>query len=259
MKIYLNQLLSNFSLIENDEKIKSGFDDISGLCNSKTEQRLMHLPIEKLRLDKNVHAEEFDLEFFHEKSSESVRQKCAYSATSNLWSLPFADATFTSDLEQLCTELLNRVMLIRTSQAVAMNLETKKVGHRYPDHTQIYSGLAVIKEFLNVHRNTRTPSIIAALVWIYFVRLHPFSDGNGRTSRSFLNFVFRDLGVIDKPSLVLGPIVYANLDRLQNAVFSKQIGVENIKVLQNVLLTYIDCVKQFECFPSATMRQSSLI
>ena len=74
---------------------------------------------------------------------------------------------------------------------------------------------------------------LAALVHLKFVTIHPFGDGNGRTSRLMMNFVLRKHGY---PML---DIAYKNRDSYYNALERSQVKKDDSAFVQWFFKRYI--------------------
>jgi Fic family protein len=65
-------------------------------------------------------------------------------------------------------------------------------GSRFmpPSPVEIYPLLQDFFKWYNKNKTELHPTVLAALVHLKFVTIHPFGDGNGRISRLLMNFVF---------------------------------------------------------------------
>lgn len=63
-----------------------------------------------------------------------------------------------------------------------------------PEPTEMYYQMKSFFENLDYERKNRHPVSFAAYVHAEFVRIHPFSDGNGRTARILLNYILMEQG-----------------------------------------------------------------
>lgn len=68
-------------------------------------------------------------------------------------------------------------------------------NHKPPPPSEMYWQ---IKEFCSVLHNPRDLNVIEMAAWTHaeFVRIHPFTDGNGRTSRMIMNYQLMQAGVL---------------------------------------------------------------
>ena len=86
----------------------------------------------------------------------------------------------------------------------------------------------LLQEFFDWYKNSKNklhPIIIAALVHLKFVTIHPFSDGNGRISRLIINFI------LNKNNFPMLDIPYENRNSYYNSLERSQIkNNENIFV-----------------------------
>lgn len=97
---------------------------------------------------------------------------------------------------------LNKRFLLNVHKILTKNTKVKIVG-KYRNHDVIITGSEhvppsfreidrLMKSFFvwyNNHKNSLHPLELACLVHTKFVRIHPFSDGNGRTARILSNFI----------------------------------------------------------------------
>lgn len=58
-----------------------------------------------------------------------------------------------------------------------------------PSPVEVYPLLQDFFKWYNKSKTTLNPAVLAALVHLKFVTIHPFGDGNGRISRLLMNFV----------------------------------------------------------------------
>lgn len=94
----------------------------------------------------------------------------------------------------------------------------------------------LLHEFFNWYRKVKdnlNPVILAALVHLKFVTIHPFSDGNGRISRLMMNFVLHSKGY---PLL---NIEYANRNAYYNALERSQLKNDDHFFAQYLIKRYI--------------------
>jgi Fic family protein len=97
---------------------------------------------------------------------------------------------------------LNKGFLLKVHKILTKNTRVKIVG-KYRNHNVIITGSEhippsykeiekLMKSFFvwyNNNKNKFHPFELACLVHTKFVRIHPFSDGNGRTARILSNFI----------------------------------------------------------------------
>lgn len=102
---------------------------------------------------------------------------------------------------------LNRRLVLKVHSLLTKNTKVEIVG-KYRDHDVIIEGSdhrppphkdvpELMRRFFIWHNNNKTrlhPLELACLVHTKFVRIHPFSDGNGRTSRVLSNFMLHKHG-----------------------------------------------------------------
>ena len=83
------------------------------------------------------------------------------------------------------------------------------------------------------------PVVLAALVHLKFVSIHPFSDGNGRISRLMMNFVLHRHGY---PML---NIEYTNRNSYYNALERSQIKNKEYIFVQYLVKIYLKISKKY--------------
>ena len=94
----------------------------------------------------------------------------------------------------------------------------------------------LLHEFFEWYRKAKdslNPVILAALVHLKFVTIHPFSDGNGRISRLMMNFVLHSKGY---PLL---NIEYTNRNAYYNALERSQLKNDDHFFAQYLIKQYI--------------------
>jgi len=94
----------------------------------------------------------------------------------------------------------------------------------------------LLKEFFKWYRNAKdklNPVILAALVHLKFVTIHPFSDGNGRISRLMMNFI------LHSKSYPMLSIDYSNRNTYYNALERSQLKNNDYFFVQYLLKRYI--------------------
>ncbi|MCH8329354.1 MAG: Fic family protein, partial [Nanoarchaeota archaeon] len=100
----------------------------------------------------------------------------------------------------------------------------------------------LLHEFFNWYRKVKdslNPVILAALVHLRFVTIHPFSDGNGRISRLMMNFVLHSKGY---PML---NIEYTNRNAYYNALERSQLKNDDHFFAQYVIKRYIKAYGEY--------------
>jgi len=101
---------------------------------------------------------------------------------------------------------------------------------------------ALLHEFFNWYKkvkNRLNPVILAALVHLKFVSIHPFSDGNGRMSRLMMNFVLHSKGC---PML---NIEYSNRNAYYNSLERSQLQKDDHFFVQYLLKRYLKAYKNY--------------
>ena len=73
-----------------------------------------------------------------------------------------------------------------------------------PPHTEVSECMGYLEEFLN-DRPVQTEVLLkAALAYVQFETIHPFSDGNGRMGRLLITLILCEAGILCFPMLHLG-------------------------------------------------------
>ena len=91
----------------------------------------------------------------------------------------------------------------------------------------------------NKNKDKLNPVILAALVHLKFVTIHPFSDGNGRISRLMMNFVLNNHGY---PMM---NIEYTNRNSYYNALERSQTKNKDYIFVQYLVKRYIRSYKKY--------------
>lgn len=94
----------------------------------------------------------------------------------------------------------------------------------------------LLKDFFdwyNKNKNKLHPVVLAGLVHLKFVTIHPFSDGNGRISRIMMNFV------LNKYNFPMLNIEYNNRNSYYHALERSQIKKQNNIFVQWFLKRYL--------------------
>ncbi len=71
----------------------------------------------------------------------------------------------------------------RTDTVYVMDTRKQMITYTAPDHTKVQGLMDSLLEFIN-YNNEFHPVIKACIIHFYFVYIHPFFDGNGRTARA---------------------------------------------------------------------------
>ena len=89
------------------------------------------------------------------------------------------------------------------------------------------------------NKDKLNPVILAALVHLKFVTIHPFSDGNGRISRLMMNFV------LNKNSCPMLNIEYSNRTAYYNALEHSQLNNKENVFVQYLVKRYLKTHKRY--------------
>ena len=94
-----------------------------------------------------------------------------------------------------------------------------------PPPSELKRCLDDFEKFLH-KEDSYTPLVKAALMHAQFETIHPFLDGNGRTSRLLTIFYLYKLGIIEKPVLYLSEYFLKNRQEYYNSL-TKYHGLQN--------------------------------
>lgn len=99
--------------------------------------------------------------------------------------------------EQVIKDIHARIMENIQLGGIYRNVEVRITGanHKPPPPSEMYWQ---IKEFCSVLHNPRDLNAIEMAAWTHaeFVRINPFTDGNGRTSRMIMNYQLMQAGFL---------------------------------------------------------------
>lgn len=101
---------------------------------------------------------------------------------------------------------------------------------------------ALLHEFFVWHgknKNRINPVVLAAMVHLKFVTIHPFTDGNGRISRLMMNFVLR------KHNYPMLNIEYVNRNSYYNALERSQTKKKEYVFVQYLVKRYLKVYKKY--------------
>ncbi len=107
-----------------------------------------------------------------------------------------------------------------------------------PPHTSVNLLVSGFFTWYNVNKKKLNPVELAALVHLKFVTIHPFGDGNGRTTRLMINHV---LNTFDYPLL---DIDYADRRSYYNALEKSQTKDDDLPFLQWFMKRYLKTHKK---------------
>ncbi len=98
----------------------------------------------------------------------------------------------------------NKTFLLGVHRLLTVNTSVKEVGryrmhnvvitgsqHTPPDHKDVPALMDHLFIWYNNHKRKMHPLELACIVHTRLTRIHPFSDGNGRTARVISNFILR--------------------------------------------------------------------
>ena len=107
-----------------------------------------------------------------------------------------------------------------------------------PPHTSVNLLVSGFFTWYNVNKKKLNPVELAALVHLKFVTIHPFGDGNGRTTRLMINHV---LNTFDYPLL---DIDYADRRSYYTALEKSQTKDDDLPFLQWFMKRYLKTHKK---------------
>lgn len=84
---------------------------------------------------------------------------------------------------------------IRQFPVVVNNPRTREPAYLAPDYEEVPKLISSLMEFIDKYKNTLDPLILAGLFHKQFILIHPFMDGNGRTTRLLTKVLLAKLGL----------------------------------------------------------------
>lgn len=98
---------------------------------------------------------------------------------------------------KITTDLLpaHQIGTYRQDSVVVNNPKTGEVVYLPPDHTDVPALMDDLLTFVQENRHTLDPVLLAGIFHKQFVIIHPFTDGNGRTTRLATKRVLADMGL----------------------------------------------------------------
>lgn len=139
-------------------------------------------------------------------------------AIMSTWGLPFDERTFEADLVALASMLVGYQTGIRSDRVVAVDAVSGKESARYPPPRAVVLQMPTLAMLSAQPAIPERPVVSAVVFWLFFYRLHPLPDGNGRTSRLLLNHVLRNYGIIYEPKLLICEVLLANLPSIGSKI-----------------------------------------
>ncbi|WP_143435286.1 Fic family protein [Henriciella aquimarina] len=144
---------------------------------------------------------------------ELTQRPCAVRAVQRVWERPFDQETFLEDTLQLASALSGEPVQLRERDAGSVNPATGRLTARYPSPDEVRRQVPLLAS-LCARPCCARPVVSALLLWVFFFRLHPLPDGNGRTARALINLALRNFGIIEKPALFLSPGLFLNMQEI---------------------------------------------
>jgi len=84
---------------------------------------------------------------------------------------------------------------LRQEPVFVNNLQTRQVIYFPPDHQDVYQLMEDLLLYVNINKTKLDPLIIAGIFHKQFVIIHPFIDGNGRTTRLATKVLLAGMGL----------------------------------------------------------------
>lgn len=142
-----------------------------------------------------------------------------------------------NDLTLRAVKRWNRELLAYTKPGIAGLLRSYdvRIGRsRFipPPHAAVGALTKGFFRWYNVRKKRSNPAELAALVHLKFATIHPFGDGNGRTSRLMMNFVLNRHGY---PMLDIG---YGDRRSYYTALERSQTGDDELPFLRWFMKRY---------------------
>ena len=76
----------------------------------------------------------------------------------------------------------------------SVNVEIKESSHTPPEHFHIVEHIDIMFKWMNRNMHKYNPIEMGSILHHWLTWIHPFSDGNGRVARLFLNFFLLQKG-----------------------------------------------------------------
>lgn len=222
MKINIEHLEENNEIIDISSRISSLLKS-GHAVQTVTEKSIASLPEDAFCI---ASFETFSATKEARESVKSLKAKpCSYNALSEVWNCPFSTSSIRGDLERYATKLTGTKLKIRNEDAGAFSSESQQIAAYYPSPKVVEALLPQFADLLNepISQNTILSSTIAS---VYFYRLHPMPDGNGRVSRGLLNISLRNYGVIETPRIFMSCQFLYHLDVCQKYLRSNEFDIE---------------------------------
>jgi Fic family protein len=108
-----------------------------------------------------------------------------------------------------------------------------------PPHTAVNLLVSGFFKWYNANKNKLNPVELAALTHLKFVTIHPFGDGNGRTTRLMMNHV---LNKFDYPLL---DIDFGDRRSYYNALEKSQTKDDDLSFLKWFMKRYFKTYKRY--------------
>lgn len=144
---------------------------------------------------------------------------------------------------QICL-LWNKILLEDTKSDIAGKIRNHPVAISLskfipPMPLELDLLLNEFFEWYNKNKQKLHPVVLASLVHLKFVTIHPFSDGNGRISRIMMNFV------LNKNNYPMLNIEYKNRNSYYGALERSQVKKEDSIFIQWFLKKYLKEYKRY--------------
>lgn len=157
-----------------------------------------------------------------------------------VWNRAFSQNTFCDDLETLASALLGKTVTIRNVEVAAQDPKTRIITARYPEPRIMRKLLSNLAHYVEKPAIADMPFLSSVFVLLYFYRLHPLCDGNGRTSRAIINICLRNYSILSAPILQISPIFFRYMYIFQPSVRNED---DKIFYFQSVMRIYLKSLK----------------
>jgi len=113
------------------------------------------------------------------------------------WTEPLTQTMLLHIHQQVMDGLLpaHQVGRIRLEPVIIHDPRTRQVVYLPPDHADVSSLVDALLTFVQANRTVMDPVVLAGLFHKQLVVIHPFIDGNGRTTRLATKFLLAGLGI----------------------------------------------------------------
>ncbi len=108
----------------------------------------------------------------------------------------------------------------RQEPVIGYDPRTKEVAYLPPDHPDVPDLMKELLAYVRENRPTLDPLLLAGLFHKQFVVIHPFVDGNGRTTRLATKLLLAGMGIN-----TFNLLSFENYDNLNVSRYFEQVGI----------------------------------